>query len=86
MKVLELKNVSRKDVPIYYRREFQAEAVFQFMETKTESLIDFALEQTPMGSMRVHVEFLEKPEYPVIPLLQVLKTYILALDKEGGLP
>jgi hypothetical protein len=86
MNVLEIKNVTRKDIPLYYRREFFGSVVFEYLNSKNEKRIDFSLENTPFGRIDVKVNFLEDVDYPLVPIVQSLKEYILDMDKKGGLP
>ncbi len=86
MKVLEIKNLTRKDLPIYYRREFMGSVVLQYLNSNSEKRIDFSLESNPFGHIEVKVNFLEDVDYPLVPIVKTLKEYILEMDRKGGLP
>lgn len=86
MQVLEIKNLTRKDIPLYYRREFLGSVVFQYMDATTEKRIDFSLESNPFGHIEVKVTFLDEVDYPLVPIVKSLKEYILNMEREGGLP
>lgn len=86
MKVVSVKDIVRKDVPIYYRRLFSGTAVFDIMEEHLERRIEFTIETTPMGTNQVSVNLAETLEYPLVPVLRELRDFITALDKKGALP
>jgi hypothetical protein len=86
MKIAAIKDVIRKDVPIYYRRLYTGVAVLEFRANSGEYRIDFAIEQKPTGHKVVSVTFLDTVDYPLIPIIRELKTYIANLDSNGELP
>lgn len=86
MQVLEIKNLTRKDIPLYYRREFFASVVFQYLNATSEKRIDFSLESNPFGHIDVKVTFLDEVDYPLLPIVKTVKEYILNMEKKGGLP
>ncbi len=86
MKVLEIKDLLRKDIPLYYRREFFGKAVIEVFKDRHEKRIDFTVEKTPLGGTSVHVSLIDEVDYPVVPLVESLKSYIMDLEKKGGLP
>lgn len=86
MQVLEIKNLVRKDIPLYYRREFAGSVVFQYLNATSEKRIDFSLENNPFGHIDVKVTFLDEVDYPLVPIVKTVKEYILNMDKSGGLP
>jgi hypothetical protein len=86
MKVLSIKNVSRKDVPIYYRRLYSGVAVLELIKDPVERRIDFSIETKPTGAKEIAVTFVDAVDYPLIPLNRELKKFIDHLDVDGGLP
>lgn len=86
MKVLEIKEIVRKDVPIYYRRFFSGIARIEFLENKMERHIDFFIETKPTGQKEILVTLAEPVDYPLVPLIRALKTAIDTLDDNGNLP
>jgi hypothetical protein len=86
MRVLEIKNITRKDVPIYYRRLFSGIAIMDLMNKSVERQIDFAIETKPTGQKNISVTLTEPVDYPLIPLLRELKKFVDTLDGNGGLP
>jgi hypothetical protein len=86
MKIIALKEIERKDVPIYYRRLFSGIVVLDLMDKETERRVDFSIETKPTGHKEITVTFIEAVDYPLLPLMKELKKYIDALDNNGGLP
>ena len=86
MKVLDITNIARKENAVYYRRYFSGTAVVEFQTKTAEIPVEFSIETSPLSEKTVAAKFLEKFEYPLIPVLNALKTLILAKDDEGALP
>lgn len=86
MKILEIKDIKRKQVPIYYRREFSGTAIFEVLKKNIASNMDFVIEQGPTGKSDIQISFKKHPEYPVLPLIKNIKNVIISMDKEGRLP
>ncbi len=86
MKVLELKNIEKKNIPLHYRNEFKGSAVFEYTHQKQEeSPVEFTLEHSATGSVDISVRILKKLNYPLLPALKSLKDYIRDLEKQGKL-
>ena len=86
MKVIDFKNVIRKDVPIYYRRLYSGIVILELVKKQGEYRIDFSIEQKPTGLKDISITFLDAVDYPLIPLNKEIKSYIDTLDSNGGLP
>jgi hypothetical protein len=86
MKIQAIKDIVRKDVPIYYRRLYTGVAVLELTTTSSDYRIDFAIEQKPTGVKEITVTFIDKVDYPLLPLNKELKSYIDDLDTNGVLP
>jgi hypothetical protein len=86
MKILEVKNIVRKDVPIYYRRLYTGIAVIELINKSQDAHIDFSIEHKPTGQKEILVSFIDKVDYPLVPLNSALKKAIDDLDSSGGLP
>ena len=86
MKVISIKDMIRKDVPIYYRNLYTGVAVVELTNSQAEYRIDFAIEHKPTGQKEISVTFVDPPDYPLVPLTKELKKYIDNLDLTGGLP
>ncbi len=86
MKILELKDINRKETHIYYRRVFNGTAVMELMHKPVEKRIEFVIETTPLGKKHISVSLMDHVEYPLLPLIHSLRTKIAELDAEGALP
>ena len=86
MKILKIKDMVRKDVPIYYRRLFSGVVEIELPGKIIESAIEFTLETKPTGLNEVIINSMEPVDYPVLPLQKEVKKFISQLDENGGLP
>ncbi|MDR0410097.1 MAG: hypothetical protein LBH18_06870 [Spirochaetaceae bacterium] len=86
MTIIEIKDMIRKDVPIYYRRAYSGNAVVE-IAGKTENMhTDWTIETTPLGTKETTITLTDKIDYPLVPLIKELKKKIEHLDSEGKLP
>ena len=86
MKVISIKDIVRKDVPIYYRLLFTGVAVIQLAKGTGDYRIDFSIEIKPTGQKEIGVSFLDDIEYPLVPVSRELKTYIDTMHTNDLLP
>ncbi|MDR1566345.1 MAG: hypothetical protein LBS48_03550 [Treponema sp.] len=86
MKILEIKDIARKDVPIYYRRLYSGIAVLELVSKSSEVPLEFQIEHKPTGATEINVTLGGKVDYPLVPLQKELKNYISSLDSTGKLP
>ena len=86
MKIICIKDTIRKDVPIYYRMLYTGVAVIDLGQGSSNFRIDFSIETKPTGMKEVVVSFIDKIDYPLVPVLKELKQHITDLDNAGGLP
>jgi len=86
MKIVTLKDMIRKDVPIYYRKLYTSVAVIEFNNKQENYRIDFSIEVKPTGQKEISVNFIDAVDYPLVPLVKELKQYINDLDNADGLP
>ena len=86
MKIITLKDMIRKDVPIYYRKLFTSVAVIELNTKQNEYRIDFSIEYKPTGQKEISVNFIDAVDYPLVPLIKELKQYITELEAADGLP
>lgn len=85
MRVLELRNVSSKESPLHYMREFNAVAILESAGMQSEIPLAFTVERRPVGGPDISVRFIEEPDWPLVPLLRSVKDLVLDLDKKGKL-
>ena len=86
MKITDIRNIVRKDVPIYYRRLYSGLAVMELINKPIEVRLDFQIEQKPTGQKDIGITFSDKVDYPLVPLQKELKKFIGDLDSSGKLP
>ena len=86
MRVTAIKDLIRKDVPIYYRRVFSGTLVIDLMSTIVEKHIDFTIETKPTGVNEMIINDMDSVDYPLLPLTKEIKKFISVLDETGGLP
>ncbi|MDR0600540.1 MAG: hypothetical protein LBG84_10785 [Treponema sp.] len=86
MRVTAIKNLIRKDVPIYYRRLFSGVLVIDLITKTVESQVDFTVETKPTGINEVIIDNIGPVDYPLLPLRREVKKYIAVMDEKGGLP
>ncbi len=86
MKILEIKNITKKNIPLHYRNEFKGSAVFEYRTQKREeSPVEFTLEHFATGDVNISVKIINKINYPLLPAIKSLKAYIHDLEKQGKL-
>jgi len=86
MKIITIKDMIRKDVPIYYRNLYTGVAVIDMTRGIKEFRIDFSIEHKPTGQKEIGLSFIDKVDYPLIPLNKEVKQFIENLEAAGGLP
>jgi len=86
MKIIEIKDILRKDVPIYYRRLYSSVVVMELVNKQTEFNLDFQIEHKPTGATEISILSMGKVDYPLVPLHKELKKIISDLDSGRKLP
>ena len=86
MKLSQISNIVKKNVPLHYRNEYSATAVFDVADGKTLSRrIEFVVEMSPIGAKDIRINFVDPLDYPLVPVLKSLKEEINLLDRKGSL-
>jgi len=86
MQIIEIKNIVRKDFPIYYRRLYSGIATLELINKPVDVPLDFQIEQKPTGHTEIGVTLSGIVDYPLVPLQRELKNFINVLDSSGKLP
>jgi hypothetical protein len=86
MKVVCIKDIIRKDVPIYYRLLYTGVAVIELAKGAENYRIDFTIEIKPTGQKEISVTFLDNLEYPLLPVIKELKVIINKMHEDEFLP
>lgn len=86
MKLTQIADIVKKNVPLHYRNEYTANALFDVADGKVLSKrIEFVVEMSPIGSKDIRINFVDPIDYPLVPVLKSLKDEILVLDRKGSL-
>jgi hypothetical protein len=86
MRIVEIKNMTRKDFPIYYRRFYSGIAVMELVNGVVEITLEFQIEHKPTGTIDIITVLSQKIDYPLVPVQRELKKFIGVLDSSGKLP
>ena len=86
MRIIAIKDIVRKDVPIYYRLLFTGVAVLELTKDPGDYRIDFCIEMKPTGQKDITVTILDDIHYPLIPIINELKNTINDMHTNGILP
>jgi hypothetical protein len=86
MEIKQLKNIVRKDMPIYYRMFYTAVAEIELLDKVVQAGVDFSIETKPTGLKEIIVTLIDQVDYPLAPLVTALKKTIASLDRDGKLP
>jgi hypothetical protein len=86
MKVVELRELCRRESPVHYIKELTAVAVLEWNGRQTESEVSITLEHKPIGSPDVHVHLLDSIDWPALPVIHAIKDHVIQLERDGRLP
>jgi hypothetical protein len=86
MRAIAVKDIVRKDVPIYYRLLYTGVAVLELTKGEADYRIDFTIEIKPTGQKEITISFLDNLDYPLFPVVKELKKIIEAMHENGTLP
>lgn len=86
MKVVELQNLVREDVQIFYIRKYAATAVLDLTARTANVEIEFSIEMNSFGNKEISLSIKTQIDYPLIPIRKSIIEYITNLENEGKLP
>ena len=86
MKIIGIKDIIRKDVPIYYKNFYKGILTIELVKKEQNIPMEFIIEHKPTGQVEIDITLSEKIDYPVVPLMKELKNYIYELDFSRKLP
>ena len=86
MRVVELANLQREDVQIFYIRKYTATAVLDLTARTANVDIEFSIEMNSFGNKAFTLSIKSQIDYPLIPLRKSILEYITNLEQEGKLP
>lgn len=85
MQLIDIRDINTNEVSVYYRMQYTANAVFEIAEKETAVPISFVIEISPLGEKKIFVKITGSVDYPLMPLLSLLKKRIMQLYEEGVL-
>ena len=86
MKVVDLANLHREDVQIFYIRKYAATAVLDLTARTANVEIEFSIEMNSFGNKDFSLSIKSPIDYPLIPIRKSILEYITNLEQEGKLP
>jgi hypothetical protein len=86
MKVMELANLKREDVQIFYIRKYAATAVLDLTARTANVDIEFSIEMNSFGNKEISLSIKTQIDYPLIPIRKSIIEYLTNLEQEGKLP
>ena len=86
MRVVELANLQREDVQIFYIRKYAATAVLDLTARTANVDIEFSIEMNSVGNKDFSLSIKSQIDYPLIPIRKTILEYITNLEQEGKLP
>ena len=86
MKVVELRDLARRDSPLHYIKELTAVAVIEWNERQSESDISITLEHGPLGPPDVRVRLLDAVELPTLSVIHAIRDFVVEMERSGRLP
>lgn len=86
MRVIELANLQREDVQIFYIRKYAATAVLDLTARTANVDIEFSIEMNSFGNKDFTLSIKSQIDYPLIPIRKTILEYITKLEQEGKLP
>ena len=86
MRVVELANLQREDVQIFYIRKYAATAVLDLTARTASVDIEFSIEMNSFGNKDFTLSIKSPIDYPLIPIRKTILEYITNLEMEGKLP
>ena len=83
MEIVDIKNVKRKDSPVYYINEYHAVLEYKQDNTERETDIEIIIEQTAFGTSNIHVNFFDQDAENLKNEIDSLIKFISIKQKEG---
>lgn len=78
--------LTKKDIPLYYRNEYAGLGDMEFPGGERKSIpLEFTVEIKPTGERVIAVTLKDRIEYPLVPVIRELKNRIGELEKDGKL-
>ncbi len=85
MKILEIRNLAKKETHLHYRNEYSGSLIYSFSGGEEEADLTFSLERTATGQKHISINFPSSIHYPLIPAIRKVKEYVIELENRGAL-
>ncbi|MGL4524793.1 MAG: hypothetical protein ACRCVN_04655 [Spirochaetia bacterium] len=85
MQLLDIRDIKTGAVSVYYRMVYDANAVFEISGKEVTVPVNFVIEMSPLGEKKIYAKFLGSIDYPLIPLMRLLKERVMKLYEDGVL-
>lgn len=86
MKLHGIEQLKKKDIPLYYRNEYEGLGDLEFvLGDRRRVPLEFSVEIKPTGERIVDVRLNERINYPLLPVIRAIKAEILIMEKDGKL-
>jgi hypothetical protein len=86
MKVHKIDRLLKKDIPLYYRNEYEGWGDLELTPGERRQIpLEFTVEVKPTGEKVIDVRLKERIDYPLVPVIRALKEKIRDLEKNGDL-
>lgn len=81
-----ISKLTKKDIPLYYRNEYEGFGDLKFPTGERCSVpLFFSVEIKPTGERVVQVQIKNRIDYPLLPIIRALKAEIFSMEKDGKL-
>ena len=75
-----IEQLTKKDIPLYYRNEYEGLGDLEFpLGERRRVPVEFSVEIKPDGQRIVVVKVKDRLDYPLMPVIRALKETILSL-------
>ena len=85
MKILEIRNLTKKENYLHYRNEYSGSLVYSFSGGEEETDLVFCMERTATGQKHISINFPQSIHYPLVPAIRKVKDFITDLENRGAL-
>jgi hypothetical protein len=86
MKLHGIDQLTKKDIPLYYRNEYEGLGDLEFvLGDRRRVPLEFSVEIKPTGERLVNVRIKDRIDYPLLPVIRAIKAEILIMEKDGKL-
>jgi hypothetical protein len=85
MKVVELREIRRRETHLHYIREFTAVAVLESNAAKCVKNVSFTVEHKALGPPDINVRVLDSVDWPLLPVVRAIRTHLYDLERKGNL-